>query len=94
MKGGDKGKEASLKRGVIAVAKSSVRLREWHLVIPAEAGIQVFIPAQAGIYTSLIPVVTGKYWIPAYAGMTAGELDVLPHSDRIIDTCYKAKVGQ
>jgi hypothetical protein len=33
----------------ISIAKSFVRLCEGHLVIPAEAGIQVFIPAQAGI---------------------------------------------
>ncbi len=37
-----------------------------------------------------IPVVTGKYWIPAYAGMTVCEPGVLPYSDRIFDNCYKS----
>ena len=36
-----------------------------------------------------IPVVTGKYWIPAYAGMTVGEPGVQPDSDKILDNCYK-----
>jgi hypothetical protein len=35
-----------------------------------------------------IPVFTGKYWIPAYAGMTVGEPYVVPNSDRIFDYCY------
>jgi hypothetical protein len=36
-----------------------------------------------------IPVSTGEYWIPAYAGMTTGERDILLDSDKIIDTCCK-----
>jgi len=72
-----------------------MNLAQWHItrgfssVIPAEAGIQVFIPAQAGIYIVFwIPVFTGKYWIPAYAGMTVDKTDVLPHSETIFDFCH------
>jgi len=39
----------------IAIAKSFVRLRKVRSVIPAEAGIQVFIPAQAGTWFSGFP---------------------------------------
>ena len=39
-----------------------------------------------------IPVVTGKYWIPAYAGMTVDEPDVRPHSDRILDNWYRGSM--
>jgi len=68
-----------------------MKLRELPLVIPAEAGIQSFISCTSEILVFRIRAFTGKCWIPAYAGMTVDEPDVLPQPERIFDTCYETR---